>query len=379
MKKLNLFLFFPALLNASFIFISSYLFAHELIPNVVDIEVGKERIDIKFTTNLEAYISGVDFSIVDNASEHDNSAYYEKLRGLKKTELSAIFMTSWEDFKSSFFIYTDDGKLLNEFILSSVETEDIDNLEMPRLSTVHFFVISKKMRPFTFQALKKHGDIILRQGGLENGAAQYLLSGEKSVLIPNNLEAQTSWTNTFADYIPVGFTHIIPKGLDHILFVLGVLFLTSKIYPLVFQISIFTLAHTITLGLSSAGFINLSAEIIEPLIALSITYIAAENIFKARLTKYRSFTIFAFGLLHGLGFASVLANFGLPQDYFLWALIGFNIGVELGQLVLLFAGYLILAYTFKTNVLYRTFVTIPGSLFIGLFGLWWFFERTFFG
>ena len=102
MKKLNLFLFFPALLNASFIFISSYLFAHELIPNVVDIEVGKERIDIKFTTNLEAYISGVDFSIVDNASEHDNSAYYEKLRGLKKAELSAIFVTNWEDFKSSF-------------------------------------------------------------------------------------------------------------------------------------------------------------------------------------------------------------------------------------------------------------------------------------
>ena len=65
MKKLNLFLFFPALLNASFIFISSHLFAHELIPNIVDIEVGKERIDIKFTTNLEAYISGVDISILD--------------------------------------------------------------------------------------------------------------------------------------------------------------------------------------------------------------------------------------------------------------------------------------------------------------------------
>ena len=228
------------------------------------------------------------------------------------------------------------------------------------------------------QAKKKHGDIILRQGGLENGTTQYLLSGEKSVLISNNPRVQKSWANTFADYIPVGFTHIIPKGLDHILFVLGLLFLTPKIYPLVFQISIFTLAHTITLGLSSAGVINLSAQIIEPLIALSITYIAAENIFKARLTKYRSFTIFAFGLLHGLGFASVLANFGLPQDYFLWALIGFNIGVELGQLVLLFAGYLILAYTFKTNALYRTFVTIPGSLFVGLFGLWWFFERTFF-
>ena len=137
----------------------------------------------------------------------------------------------------------------------------------------------------------------MRQGGLENGTTQYLLSGEKSVLISNNPRAQKSWANTFADYIPVGFTHIIPKGLDHILFVLGLLFLTPKIYPLVFQISIFTLAHTITLGLSSAGLMNISAQIIEPLIALSITYIAAENIFKARLTKYRLVTIFSFGLL----------------------------------------------------------------------------------
>ncbi len=346
---------------------------------MVDIEIGKERIDIKYTTNLEAYISGVDFSIVDETSEHDNSAFYEKLRALKSGELQDVFVERWEDFKSSFFIFTEDGEILNEFILSSVETEDIDNLEMPRLSTVNFFVKVEEMRPFFFQAKKKQGDIILRQGGVENGTTQYLLTGEKSFLISNNPRAQTSWTNTFADYIPVGFTHIIPKGLDHILFVLGLLFFSPRIYPLVFQISIFTLAHTITLGLSSAGFISISAKIIEPLIALSITFIAAENIFKARLTEYRLVTIFAFGLLHGLGFASVLANFGLPKDYFLWALIGFNIGVELGQLFLLFAGYLILAYTFKTNALYRTFVTIPGSLFVGLFGLWWFFERIFLG
>ena len=379
MKKPTAFIFFIALLNAGFIFISSPLFAHELVPNIVDIEIEKERINIKYTTNIEAYISGVDFSIVDNTIDHDNSSYYESLRALKRTELRDTFLESWEDFKSSFFIYTEDGKMLNEFILSSVETEDISNLEMSRLSTVHFFVEVNKMRPFTFQALKKHGDIILRQGGVENGTTQYLVSGEKSVLISNNPIALTSWANTFSEYIPVGFTHIIPRGLDHILFVLGLLFLTLKIYPLIFQISIFTLAHTITLGLSSAGLMNISAEIIEPLIALSITYIAAENIFKARLTKYRLVTIFAFGLLHGLGFASVLANFGLPKDYFLWALIGFNIGVELGQLALLFVGYIIFAFTLKTNALYRTFVTIPGSLFVGLFGLWWFVERTFFG
>ena len=378
MKKFILLTFFFTLVKVSLISISS-LSSHELIPNIVNIEIKENSIDLSFTTNLEAYITGIDFSTVDNTDEHDDSAYYKKLRSLKKAELNAIFVKSWEDFKSSFFIYDEDGKTLNEFIFTSVETEDVDNLEISRLSTVHFFVYTEKMERFSFQALKKHGDIILRQVGVKNGMTQYLTPGEKSALISAKSGPQTTWNSTLVDYISVGFTHIIPKGLDHILFVLGLLFLTLKIYPLVFQISIFTLAHTITLGLSSIGIVNLPLEIIEPLIALSITYIAAENIFKARLTKYRSVTIFAFGLLHGLGFASALANFGLPVDYFLWALIGFNIGVELGQLTLLFVGYIVLAFTVKTSALYRTYITIPGSLFVGLFGLWWFFERIFLG
>ena len=123
--------------------------------------------------------------------------------------------------------------------------------------------------------------------------------------------------------------------------------------------------------------INVSAAIIEPLIALSIIFIAAENVFKAKLTRYRSTIIFVFGLLHGLGFASVLNSFGLPDTHFLWALIGFNIGVELGQITLVIITYFLLAYWFNNEKKYQVYVTIPGSLFVGFFGTWWLVERTF--
>ena len=104
-----------------------------------------------------------------------------------------------------------------------------------------------------------------------------MLSGEKSKVISAKTGKPLDWIDTFLDYIPVGFSHILPKGLDHILFVLGLLFLTPKVYPLLIQISIFTIAHTITLAISSLKIIDISSAIIEPLIAASIIYVAIEN------------------------------------------------------------------------------------------------------
>ena len=101
------------------------------------------------------------------------------------------------------------------------------------------------------------------------------------------------------------------------------------------------MAHTITLAISALKIITISSKIVEPLIAASIIYIAVENFFNSSLTKYRSITIFVFGLLHGLGFASVLSSFGLPNTNFVWALVGFNIGVEIGQITIILVFYVI--------------------------------------
>lgn len=178
------------------------------------------------------------------------------------------------------------------------------------------------------------------------------------------------------DYIPVGYTHILPKGADHILFVLGLFFLSPRLRPLLWQVSAFTLAHTITLALGARGVIQISPALVEPLIAASITVVALENIFVRRLHPWRPLLVFGFGLLHGLGFAGVLGEFGLPQGQFLAALIGFNLGVELGQLTVILVAFVTVGLWFGHRRWYRGRIAIPASLVIAGIGAWWVLERT---
>ena len=378
MNKLSLFVIIILSFKTNLIFFPFQLSSHELSPNIVNLQLEKNRIDIKFTTNLEAYLAGVDFSIINNTNEHDEEEYYKKLRKLNKSELTEIFLKNWDSFISLFYISLEDGTKLNNFNFSKVDTENIDNPDVSRLSTVHFFIENPGMKSFTFQASTILGEIIFRQTGVQNGITQYLFTGEKSEIVSSVAGKPIIWYDTFLEYIPVGFTHILPKGLDHILFVLGLLFLTPKFYPLLLQISIFTLAHTITLAISSLKIITISSKIVEPLIAASIIYIAVENFFNSSLTKNRSITIFFFGLLHGLGFASVLSSFGMPSTNFVWALVGFNIGVEIGQIAIIFVFYTICIYWINTKNYYTKFISMPGSAIIALIGVFWFFERTLF-
>ena len=317
----------------------------------------------------------MDLSIVNNTDDHENQQLYKTYRALSNEELSEKFLLNWKDFTTLFSLSREDGSKLNKIVFSFLESEATSDLSVPRLTVVHFFIENKDLSPFSVQLSKKLGDTILRVGKTKDGSAQYLLSGEKSAIISYNEKQLVSRVSIFLKYIQVGFTHIIPKGLDHILFVLGLIFFSQKMYALVFQISLFTLAHTITLGLNSLKIINLPITIVEPLIALTIVYIAIENILKSEGSKYRSIIIFIFGLLHGLGFASVLNTFGLPEDHFLLALTGFNVGVELGQITIVFLVYFILKLLFNTQEQFRNYITIPGSLIIGVFGIWWSLER----
>ena len=167
----------------------------------------------------------------------------------------------------------------------------------------------------------------------------------------------------------------MPLGLDHILFVLGIFLLSRQLTPLLWQVTMFTLAHSITLAMGMYGWVELPTRVVEPLIALSIAYIGIENLFSRGVSRFRLPVVFAFGLLHGLGFASVLADFGMPTADFAWALVAFNVGVELGQLAVILAAYLLIARWFRTPEGYRTWVVNQGSLGIALLGLIWFFER----
>ncbi len=188
--------------------------------------------------------------------------------------------------------------------------------------------------------------------------------------------------STFRLYVTIGIQHILPGGLDHILFVLALFLTSTRLRALLVQITTFTVAHTATLGLAAAGVISPSGAVVEPLIAASIAFLALENLFVRDLTPWRPAIVFAFGLLHGLGFAGFFGELGLPPGQFWGALLGFNVGVEVGQLsVVLLALALVSVWRTvsrspQADAHYRRWVVIPGSLLIGLVGLWWAIERT---
>lgn len=188
--------------------------------------------------------------------------------------------------------------------------------------------------------------------------------------------AAMPWQEKFLLFIKAGIEHIVPKGLDHILFVLGLFFSSLVLVSLLWQVSAFTLAHTITLALAALSIVQVPGDIVEPLIALSIVWIAVENIVFTETNKWRPFIVFGFGLLHGLGFAAVLSDYGLPEGSLVPSLLAFNIGVELGQLLVLVIAAALVWFV-RNKSWYRQRIQIPASLLIALVGLFWFIERVF--
>jgi hypothetical protein len=203
-----------------------------------------------------------------------------------------------------------------------------------------------------------------------------MLDEAQRARVRKSIKLDRPWWKTAGLYIKLGFEHILPKGLDHILFVLALFFASTRLKPLLIQISVFTIAHTITLGVAAAGWVQAPATIVEPLIAISIAFVAIENLIFKEMTPWRPLVVFGFGLFHGLGFASVLLNLGLPDDQFLTALVGFNVGVEMGQLTVVLAAWLLLRHWF-TRPWYRARVVLPASFVIAVTGSWWAIQRIF--
>ena len=183
--------------------------------------------------------------------------------------------------------------------------------------------------------------------------------------------------STFFSFTRQGFVHVLPLGLDHILFVLGLFFLSRKWKPVIYQVSVFTIAHTITLGLATLDLVAAPSHVVEPIIAASIAVVAIENIFFPGYRHVRLLVVFFFGLIHGLGFAGALSAFDLDPTSLVIGLLGFNVGVEFGQLAVI---ALVFGATFwlTEEKVYRKWVVVPGSSLIALMGIYWTIERVFF-
>ena len=211
--------------------------------------------------------------------------------------------------------------------------------------------------------------------GTEGSVSQWLDVGQESKPFPiASPPPAPSIGATVWQYVVLGYEHIMPKGLDHILFVLGLFLMSTRWKALLAQVTAFTVAHSITLGLAIYGAVSLPSSVVEPLIAASIVYVAVENVLSRELHKSRIALVFLFGLLHGLGFAGVLRELGLPRSQFLPALLSFNLGVELGQLSVIALAFLALGW-WGSRPWYRKWVVLPGSLAIAAVGLYWTIQR----
>ena len=348
--------------------------AHEVVPAIGNFQVSQGKLDLEIVLNIEALVAGID---LDGRRDTDSSALssdYDELRQLEEKDLAPMVQLFLEDWLPRIRVT---NALSQELTLSQLHIPEVADPELPRSSVLH---LQAEIEPGASH-IRVHwprgsGALVLRQNGVEHPYTGYVLGGETTASIPLNGGENLHPSEVFGNYIPIGFDHILPKGLDHILFVLGLFFLSQRLTPLFLQVTCFALAHSITLALGLLGLVTVDPTIVEPLIAASIVFVAVENVFARRLHAWRAALIFCFGLLHGLGFASVLSHVGVPQDQFFAALFGFNVGVELGQLTVILIAYLGLGYWFGGHPKYRGRVAIPASVTIALIGGYWFFERV---
>ena len=351
--------------------------AHEIRPAIVDLTFpGDGAVRLEMSLILEAALAEIGVEHADT-DDSPNAQRYDELRELDEAALAAEF----ERFKARFL----EGVRLKageaSIPLEIVETgfEPVGDTDFARLSRITLAGAAPPgAAEVSYSFDPAFGPSVIRVPDTEGSYSYsvYLDDGSQSAPIPVEGGLSLSAGQVFLDYIGIGFTHIVPKGLDHILFVVGLFLLSPRLKPLLIQITAFTVAHSVTLAMAMLGVISLPASIVEPLIALSIVYIAIENLATNRLSPWRPFVVFGFGLLHGLGFAGVLTEFGLSPAHFVSGLIGFNVGVEVGQLAVVAACYALFGAWFSDRRWYRARVTMPMSLAIAAIAVWWVAERT---
>ena len=385
--------------------------AHEVEPTVADVEVGAETVTIALRTALEPLIAGIDLSAIEDTDASPLSDRNDALRALPPEALAAELEAAWPSIRDRIVLRAGDTTLVPE--IAATDIPEVGDVDIRRDSVLTLTAaLPDDGTPVTMALDPELGVLIVRQGDEAEGYTAYLTDGAATEAMPRDGVAEQTLGEAIWRYLVSGFDHIVPKGLDHILFVLGLFFYALAWRPLLWQVTAFTAAHTVTLALATTGVVNIPDDamwIVESIIAASIVYVAVENLLVIRRARdmpaavarggpveeraiemptigwTRIAVVFAFGLLHGLGFASVLAEFGLGQ-HFVASLIAFNVGVEVGQLFVIAIAFAVLVAAFRVMGRRLTpvaegfhAVAIVGSLLIAAVGAWWVIERTLLG
>jgi len=350
--------------------------AHTIRPAVATAVISDSGvIDLQIRVNAEVILAGIGPEFTDT-NESPEAAVYDRLRLLEPEALAQDVKLFSPRLVEPSPLLADGVPVSLQFLRTDVPP--VGDIELSRDSVIYLTgQLPEGSQALVWSWPADFGSSVIRFSRTysETPQSQWLQPGESSALFQlGNGESAPSRFDVALNYGVIGFEHILPKGLDHILFVVGLFLFSIRLKPLLLQVTAFTLAHTITLGLSIYGVISLPANIVEPLIALSIAYVGIENCLSSRLRTSRLVLVFCFGLLHGMGFAGVLTEIGLPRSEFLTALVTFNIGVEFGQLAVITLCLLLVGWC-RTKSWYRSVIVIPASLLIALTGLYWTFER----
>jgi len=366
----------------SAVFVAQYSIADIVKPALIEISVytdGHFRIELR--ASIEAILTGIN-SKYKNTQDAPNAAAYDELRALQPAQLREKFIQFEPELHREIQLRFDEQPV--DFKVADVQIPLPGYTKVPRTSIIVLEGnASRQAKQLSWYYPARFSDNAVRVRQVDEvnekwhwSRWQWLRKDQPSKTFSlQEIFTEPGVFEVISEYTIAGFEHIIPKGLDHILFILGIFLLSTKLKTLVMQATMFTLAHSITLSLSMFNVVSLPASIVEPLIALSIAYIGIENIFAHKLKTSRLALVFVFGLLHGLGFASVLAEFGMPESAYATALISFNIGVEIGQLVILTIAFFGITYWFKNKQHFYNYITVPGSVMIGVTGLYWTWER----
>lgn len=351
--------------------------AHELRPVIATVQFAEDGdVALGITLNLEAAIAGIGAGHQDT-SESPAAATYDRLRSLPPAALRAEFDRVAADFLGWATLESNQGPV--PLGITAAEIPEVGDMALPRISKLSLKGSAPAgIEHLTWRVDPRLGNSVIRLVDPTSGqvlGAEFVLAGETSAQLSVEGLQRRSRVSIFVRYLEVGFTHIVPKGIDHILFVIGLFLLSTRLSALLWQVTAFTIAHTVTLALGMAGIVQLSPAIVEPLIAASIVYVAVENIMTDRVHYWRPVVVFCFGLLHGLGFADILHQIGPAPGEFVLSLVAFNVGVELGQLAVIAACFLAVGWTMR-RTWYRSRVAIPASLTIGLIAAVWVVERT---
>lgn len=348
--------------------------AHEILPAITD--MGRDGDTLRFETrlNLEGLLAGIDLGSVANSDLAPEAADYDALRELPPAVLEARFRGFWPGMAGAIRILVDGVAVRAE--LDGIAVPEVGDARLTRASVLRFHApLPPGADTVALGWDAGYGAMVLRQNGVAGGYDGYLEPGALSPRVALAGGDAATPLQTFLRYVAVGFDHIVPKGLDHILFVLGLFFFSTRLRPLLLQVSAFTFAHTVTLAAAALGLVRVPAAVVEPVIAASIVFVAVENVLSQGESRWRPLLVFGFGLLHGLGFASVLGEFGLPAEGFLAALIGFNVGVEIGQIAVIAAAYALLAYWMRPPAPQFARISVIASIAIAAVGLYWVGER----